>query len=115
MLTLEHLPAWQATYSYENNCGIIRTNNFRSATKQSNINGRRVRIADVTRVLRGAELPYFESFVRTHNKDGALKYIDTYVDHTGLQVGTVRIVEGTYNVQTDLRNHTITCSLEMFG
>lgn len=115
MPTLSYLPPWQATYSFESNAGIVRTDNFRSFTRQSNINGRRVRIAEATRVLRGIELSYFEYFVRNECKDGALKFTDYYVDHTGLQTGLIRIVEGSYTVQTDLRNHTVTCQIEVFG
>lgn len=115
MPTLSYLPPWQASYSFESNPGIVRTDSFRSFTRQSNINGRRVRIADVTRVLCGAELPYFEHFIRTECRDGSLKFTDYYVDHTGLQTGLIRIVDGSYTVQTDLRNHTISCQIEIFG
>ena len=40
--------------------------------------------------------------------------VDAYQDQNGLQSGPVRIVDGRYTVETDLRFHTVSCELEIF-
>ena len=115
MPTLTNLPPWSSSYSYTVEPGIQRTPSLNSFTRQSDINKRRVVIADVTRELQGAELPYFESFIRTLCNDGASKFVDTIADQLGLRQATIRIVDGSYSVETDLRMHTINCQIEIFG
>ena len=114
MPTLEHLPNWTIDYSYDTEPAVLRATNLGGAMTQSKITGRRVVVASAERVLHGAELPYFEWFVIGVCQSGSLKFTDTYADHNGLQVGTVRIVDGTYTVVTDKRQHTISCELEIF-
>lgn len=114
MATLEHLPPWTVEYSYSTDPAVLRTPSLGGSRRQSKVTGRRVVTASAERVLQGAELPYFEWFVIGVSQSGSLKFEDTYADHNGLQVGTVRIVDGTYTVVTDKRQHTISCELEIF-
>lgn len=115
MPTLEHLPPWTVEYSYEVDPSVLRTPELGGYRRQSKVTNRRVVMATAQRILKGAELPYFEWFVIGVCNSGASKFEDAYADHNGLQVGTVRIVGGSYEVSTDKREHTVTCELEIFS
>ena len=111
---LTNLPAWTVSYRYAVNPSQSRTSNSVGAKIQAKRSNRKSTIASVTRSLRGAELSYFEWFVRSICNDGASKFTDSYQDQNGLSSGLVRIVDGSYSVETDTRNHTISCELEIF-
>lgn len=112
MPTLNYMPAWGVDYSYDVQPAVIRTETGYS--RQRRISQKRIIVASARRVLRGAELPYFEWFVRNICNDGQLAFADYYADGTGLVAGLVRIMNGAYNVSSDTRNHIITCELEIF-
>lgn len=113
MATLSNLPAWTVNYRYN-----IAPNTVRTDVKGPRVQGQKghrlVFMADVTRRLRRAELPYFEYFVREVLNDGADKYTDSYQDQSGLQTGTVRIVNGAYKVAGDRLNWVVTARIEVF-
>lgn len=114
MPSLLYLPPWDVAYDYSTTPAVERTPDLGGFTRQSRVSLKRVVIANARRVLRGAELPYFEAFVREILNDGSLKFTDTYADHTGLATGIVRIVDGVYSVSTDKITHVVSCQIEIF-
>ena len=104
---------WSIEYKYDVTPNNIRTS-ARGFRRQSSGGNRHVMIASATRQLQLIELPYFEYFVREVCKDGSLKFTDVYADYNGLTTGTIRIVDGSYSVQTDTRRHLVTCEIEVF-
>ena len=112
METLLYLNPWDASYSYVVSPSQGRTQGGIGYTRQASRGHRQSNIATVTRRLMLTELSYFEYFIREVVNAG--KYIDAYQDQNGLQSGPVRIVDGRYTVETDLRFHTVSCELEIF-
>lgn len=108
------MPPWTVDYNYNTDPSVVRTPDLGGYTRQSKISNKRIIIASATRVLQGSELMYLEWFIRGILNDGALKFEDYYADHTGLNTGTVRILEGIYDVTTNKRSHTVSCQLEIF-
>ena len=115
MPTLQYIPPWTVSYSYSVEPSVIRSPSLGGRRGQVKVRDNKIVVASASRVLIGAELPYFEYFIREILKDGSLKYTDVYADHNGLNTGTVRILGGVYNVSTDKRNSTLTCDLEIFS
>lgn len=114
MPTLQYLPPWSVDYSYGTDPSVIRTRNSGGYVRQSRVMNKRIVTASATRELNGIELPYFEYFVRTELLDGSKKFTDSYADHNGLVVGTIRILGGEYSVRTNRRGHTVSCEIEIF-
>ena len=114
MPVLQYLPRWTVNYSYDTDPAILRSPNLGGFVRQSKVRDNRVVIANAERRLRGSEILYFEWFIRGVCNDGAIKFDDYYADHNGLQFGTVRVLNGSYQVSTDKLNHTVTCQLEIF-
>lgn len=114
MPTLEHLPPWTVSYDYNVSPAVVRMQGTDGRRANRKVSHRRTVIANATRQLKWAELPYFEWFIRGICNEGANKFTDVYADHNGLQTGTIRLLDGAYSVSTDLRRHTVTCQLEIF-
>ena len=114
MAGLELLPPWTRAYSYSAIPDQTRTAISGGFTKQAKRSSRNIKIFNVQRFLKRAELPYFESFVLDDSLDGALKFTDRYQSSAGTVTGLIRIVGGDYSVSSDALNHTITCSIEVF-
>lgn len=112
--TMQYLPAWTNAYSYSVEPATVRTQVAGCAKSQRQRSHRRVVIADVNLRLLGAQLPYFEWFVRGICNDGAGKFNGQYIDGGGLQNVVMRIVGGKYDVATNLRVHTVSCQIEIF-
>lgn len=106
------MPAWSVDYSYGFNPAVVRTE--AGISSQRRVSHRSSVVASATRRLLGAELPYFEYFIREICEDGRLKFTDKYADYNGLQTGTIRILNGAYSVSTDTRTHIVTCQIEIF-
>jgi len=110
--SLQYLPPWSIQYPYDINPSQTRTAQ-RGFKRQASRGHRRTMIAQATRVLRLAELPYFEYFIREVCNDGALKFNDVYADGNGLNTGNIRLTGG-YSVSSDTRRHVVTCEIEVF-
>lgn len=106
------MPPWLMDYSFSVNPSVERSEERPSVQRRSS--HRSIVVADVKRMLQGAELPYFEYFVREICNEGTSKFTDVYADGNGLVTGTIRIVGGRYNVSTDTRKHVVTCQIEIF-
>ena len=104
---------WSIEYQYDVTPNNTRTSQ-RGFRRQASGGNRHIMLANATRQLQLIELPYFEYFVREVCKEGSLKFTDAYADYNGLTTGTIRIVDGSYSVQTDTRRHTVTCQIEVF-
>jgi hypothetical protein len=112
MPTLNYLPPWSIDYAFEVVPDVIRGGMaYPSQRAGSN---KRIVMADVTRRLVGAELPYFEWFIREICSEGSLAFTDYYADGDGVASGTIRIVDGAYSVSTNLRRHIVQCRIEIF-
>lgn len=113
MPTLQHLPAWKIEYDYTLTNAILRDQNP-GYTRQARKSHRQIMIANAQRFLRGAQLPYWEHFILNVCREGSLKFTDYYADGNGVQQGLIRVVNGRYSVQTDTRNHIVSCQIEVF-
>jgi hypothetical protein len=113
MATLLHLPPWAIDYSMTQENAVTRTKR-KGFKRQSSYSHRKVSVVSVTRRLYGAQLPYFEHFVRTILVDGSLSFTDLYKDGSGVQSGTMRIIDGAYKVTTNGLNHVVSCTIEVF-
>lgn len=113
MQTMQYLPPWTVSYKYgvEPSQERAKARGFKTQTRRSH---RQIMTATATRRLVLSELPYFEWFIRGLCNNGQAKFIDSYADYNGLQAGVIRIVEGSYKVDTDLREHIVTCEIEVF-
>lgn len=114
MPTLQYIPPWTVEYDYNTNPSVIRTPNLGGFQRQSKVRDKRIIVANAKRILQPSELMYLEWFIRGVCNDGALKFVDVYADHNGLQSGTVRIKDGVYDVSTDKLGATLSCELEIF-
>ncbi len=114
MPTLQYMPPWTIDYSYKTDPSVIRTPDLGGYRRQSKVSNKRIITASARRVLQGSELLYFEWFLRGVLSDASLKFEDYYADHTGLNTGTIRIVDGIYEVSTNKRSHVVTCDIEIF-
>lgn len=113
METLQYLPAWIVDWSNSVSPAVARPQH-RGYTSQRRLSHRRIEVVSATRRLLGSQLPYFEYFVNVVINQGQDKFIDYYADQNGLQTGTIRIKDGSYEVKTDTRTHIVTCELEIF-
>lgn len=115
LTTVTDMPPWTINYSNRRNNAVVRTE-YRGYRQQADYSHRKVDIASVTRRLFGAELPYFESFIRNQCNDGQLAFTDKYKDGNGVQSGTIRIVDGSYTVSTNGKNSNwiVSCEIEIF-
>lgn len=111
---LANLPPWSSRYGYKVRPSVVRTANRGGATTQRKRSHRKIMIGDVELRLKGAELPYFEWFVRGICNNGQSKFYGQYVDGDGVKTGIIRIVGGKYSVSTDLVKHTVKCQIEIF-
>ena len=106
------MPPWLMEYAYSVNPSVERSGLLPSAQRKTS--HRSIIVADVSRMLQGAQLPYFEYFVREVCNEGSDKFTDVYADSSGIVTGTIRIIGGRYNVTTDTRKHLVTCQIEIF-
>lgn len=113
MATLLYLPPWSIDYSMTQENAVTRTQH-KGFKRQSSFSHKKVSIVSVTRRLYGAQLPYFEHFIRTLEEDGSLPFTDSYKDGAGVQSGLMRIVNGAYKVDTNGLNHVVSCNIEVF-
>lgn len=113
LTTVSDFPPWSIDYVFNQKNPVVRTEH-RGYKRQSSHNHKQITTARVTRKLYGVMLPYFESFVRTECDDGSLAFTDKYKDGGGVQSGLVRIIGGSYRVETDGVRHTVTCNIEIF-
>lgn len=113
MPTLSYVNPWLVEYEYEIAPSQTRTSTP-GYTRQAKRSHRNTMIANASILLRGVELPYFEYFVKEMLKEGSLKFTGYYADAYGLNTGTIRILNGSYNVNFDGRNGVVTCQLEVF-
>lgn len=104
---------WTVDYQYSVDTSVSRTSQT-GFKRQAARGSRQIVIASATRLLRLAEMPYFEVFIREICLDGSLKFTDYYADYNGLVSGDVRILGGAYSVSSDTRRHIVTCELEIF-
>lgn len=112
MPTLQYLPAWSVEYQYGVRPNTIRTRSGKAV--QRRMSHKNIVRASASLRLLGAQLPYFEYFVREVCNDGQLAFTGYYADQNGLNSGKIRILDGAYSVQTDYRRHIISCELEIF-
>lgn len=115
LTTVTDFQPWSLDYTIRHGNAVTRTK-MRGYKKQQSYSHREVMIVDATRRLVGVELPYFESFVRTELDEGSLAFTDKYKDGGGVQSGTVRIVGGSYRVDSGGANFVwdVSCQLEVF-
>lgn len=114
MPTLSYLPEWTVNYSYNVSLPIVRTvgPGKKNQAKKSH---RHIYTAPAERILQGAQLPYFEHFVRNVCNEGASKFTDYYRDGNGSQQGDIRIVNGEYTVTfLSSKVYRISCEIEVF-
>lgn len=114
MPTLSYLPPWTQSYSGNVTPAVRRTPDLGGFKRQGLTSSKKINQLSVTRRLVGSEILYFEWFVRGVLRDGADKFVDRYLTSSGLQSGTIRIIDGIYQVQTDKRRHIVTCEIEVF-
>ena len=112
MPTLQYLPEWSVEYNYSLTNSILRDDNPGYVDQKRNSH-RQEMIASAQRILYGAELPYFEYFIQEICREGSLSFTDYYADGSGVVQGNVRILNGSYSVSTNSRNHIVTCQLEI--
>ena len=113
LTTISDFPPRTVIYNPEFRNAITRTDQ-RGFKRQARYSQSQTMIVDVSRVLSGSQLPYFESFVHGQIDYGRDAYTDRYKDGSGVQSGTVRIVNGKYEVETIGINHTVRCQIEVF-
>lgn len=112
-LTLSKLDPWVQSYSFDESYALSRTS-LDGKTNQSKISQRGKTIAQVSRRLYGAEFPYFEYFLRVLNRDGKDWFFDDYLDGSEGKIKTkIRILNGSYTVNSDGFNHIVTCTIEI--
>ena len=114
MLELMHLRPWNVEYSYS-----VAANNITSTgagkIQRRGLSHRRIMRAQVSRALFGMEVPYFESFIKTHLNDCSNKFIDKYADGDGLvQSGVMRIIDGAYSCEKNVKGAVFSCEVEIF-
>lgn len=112
-MPMSYLRPWTQSYSYKVSPSIVSTQGEGKRVQAKRTHRKVVRVS-VERRLYGAELPYFESFIKSQANSGAGKFTDTIADHSGTRSATIRIVNGTYTVNTDGINHTVSCEIEVF-
>lgn len=113
MPTLNYINPWLIDYSYNIAPSQTRTTTP-GFTRQAKKSHRHIYRGPASLLLRGAELPYFEYFVKETLKEGSLKFTGYYADQSGTQTGTIRIVNGAYSVAFDGRNGRVSCEIEVF-
>lgn len=113
LTTVTDFPPWSIDYTFDQENAVTRSQG-RGLKKQARYSKKQVTTASATRKLTGIELPYFEYFIRNECIDGSIKFTDRYKDGSGVQIGTIRIVNGAYTVVTNGINHTVTCQIEVF-
>ena len=115
LTTVTDFQPWAIDYNISHGNAVTRTQQ-RGYKKQASYSHREVMLVDATRRLQGAELPFFESFVRTECDEGTLAFTDKYKDGGGVQSGSMRIVNGAYTVAPAGSNFVwdVSCQLEVF-
>lgn len=114
METLNYLPAWTQSFNY-NKLGTVNRESYNGKVNQSKRSHRIIKTVSVTRLLIGAQLAYFEGFVKETLNQGRDKYIDSFTDGNAQTTAVVRIQNGSYTVNSDTRNHFVSCTLEVFS
>lgn len=115
LTSVSDFPPWSIDYNFSENNAVVRSSE-RGFKRQADYSHRKVTIASAVRHLYGAQLPYFESFIRTQCNDGQLAFTDKYKDGGGVTTGTVRLVDGAYVVTPNgsNKNYQVSCSVEIF-
>lgn len=113
MATLLYLDPWLINYDQATNYNVVRSQAFGKINQKRNSH-RKIDVARASRILVGAQVPYFEWFVRGINNDGQSKFTDYYADSSGVQQGTVRILNGSYTLTPIGGSWRVECELEVF-
>lgn len=113
MSTLQYLDPWLIDYSSTTRYNIVRSQAF-GKTNQSRKSHRKIDVARAQRILVGAQVPYFEWFIRGINNDGQSKFTDYYTDGSGVQQGEVRIRDGSYTLTPIGGSFRVECIIEVF-
>lgn len=113
LTTISDFPPWSIDYQFNQLQPVVRSQH-RGYKRQSSHNHAQSTRAAVSRRIYGAMLPYFEYFIRSECDDGNLAFTDKYKDGGGVQTALVRIINGSYSVQTDGVRHLVRCEIEIF-
>jgi len=111
MSTLSYFDPWLISYNQSVRNPVRRTENIGKKTQGKNSH-REIVTASASRVLIGAQVPYFEYFIREVADGG--KFTDYYADGSGVQQGEIRIIGG-YRISPSNGHFVIDCDIEVFA
>jgi len=115
MPTMQYLSPWEQTYSFQVEKDFVGTDTGYHV-QRSDFQENEIVVAELTRRLWRFELGYWEYFIRVLCKEGSLKFTDYFADGQGLRQIEIRLIDGSYDVQSDdSRKFTINCSAEVIN